>query len=485
MESAQAIERERNYGSAGDTAQGVSDGLPKRQRTIVLAVMMSGTTAACISQSMMIAALPTIMHEYSVSASLGQLLTTSYIFTLGLISAMTAYLVHRVDSKKLFIAAMVCFVAGCAAALVAPNYPLLLASRLLQAGGAGIALPLIQVVALSVYPKSEYGRAMGLVGLIIGFAPAIGPTVSGFLIDFWGWRSVFVILGAVSAVVVVLSFFVLSDVVKREASRERFDVPSGLLYTLGFCGIMLGTTVMESDAAFDPVSLSALAGGALALFVFARRQARIEQPLLKLSCFRNRTFAIATVLVMMSQMAFMVGSIMVPLFVQDVQGGSATVSGLTILPGAVLLGFLNPVTGRLLDRYGPRPLVAVGCAVLAAGTLAFAACDAGTPEWAITVLYGVRTVGVACLMMPMTAHACAALSLEDIAQGTAIITSFRQIFGALSSSALITVMALASSNELGIDVGGFALSFEVQAAVIVVGFVVGMAFLPRPQRKTR
>ena len=212
---------------------------------------------------------------------------------------------------------------------------------------------------------------------------------------------------------------------------------------------------------------------------------RIEQPLLKLSCFRNRTFAIATVLVMMSQMAFMVGSIMVPLFVQDVQGGSATVSGLTILPGAVLLGFLNPVTGRLLDRYGPRPLVAVGCAVLAAGTLAFAACDAGTPEWAITVLYGVRTVGVACLMMPMTAHACAALSLEDIAQGTAIITSFRQIFGALSSSALITVMALASSNELGIDVGGFALSFEVQAAVIVVGFVVGMAFLPRPQRKTR
>ena len=227
MESAQAIERERNYGSAGDTAQGVSDGLPKRQRTIVLAVMMSGTTAACISQSMMIAALPTIMHEYSVSASLGQLLTTSYIFTLGLISAMTAYLVHRVDSKKLFIAAMVCFVAGCAAALVAPNYPLLLASRLLQAGGAGIALPLIQVVALSVYPKSEYGRAMGLVGLIIGFAPAIGPTVSGFLIDFWGWRSVFVILGAVSAVVVVLSFFVLSDVVKREASRERFDVPRG------------------------------------------------------------------------------------------------------------------------------------------------------------------------------------------------------------------------------------------------------------------
>ena len=324
----------------------------------------------------MIAALPTIMHEYSVSASLGQLLTTSYIFTLGLISAMTAYLVHRVDSKKLFIAAMVCFVAGCAAALVAPNYPLLLASRLLQAGGAGIALPLIQVVALSVYPKSEYGRAMGLVGLIIGFAPAIGPTVSGFLIDFWGWRSVFVILGAVSAVVVVLSFFVLSDVVKREGSRERFDVPSGLCTRLASAASCWGPWLW-SRTLRSILCLMALAGGALALFVFARRQARIEQPLLKLSCFRNRTFAIATVLVMMSQMAFIVGSI-TGAVVRTGRAGRQRHGVRADYPaGRGAARVLEPGDGRLLDRFGPRPLVAVGCAVLAAGTLAFAACDAG------------------------------------------------------------------------------------------------------------
>ena len=119
--------------AAGDDALAAHDGLPRRQRTVVLSIMMAGTTAACISQSMMIAALPTIMHEFAVNAALGQLLTTSYIFMLGLISAMTAYLVNRVDAKKLFVAAMLCFVAGCAAALFAPNYPLLLASRLLQA----------------------------------------------------------------------------------------------------------------------------------------------------------------------------------------------------------------------------------------------------------------------------------------------------------------------------------------------------------------
>ncbi len=455
------------------------DGLPKRQRFVVLAIMMSGTTAACISQSMMISALPTIMHEYGVGASLGQLLTTSYIFTLGLISAMTAFLVHRVNSKTLFIASMLCFVLGCAAALFAPNYPLLLAARLLQAGGAGVALPLIQVVALSVYPKSEYGRAMGLVGLIIGFAPAIGPTISGFLIDVWGWRSVFVVLGSVTVVVIALAFPLLADVVKRPSAPERFDVPSGLLYTLGFCAVMAGVTLAESGGGLALSAIFAFAAGAAALAVFARRQLRIENPLLKLTCFRSRTFTVSTMLVLMANMAFMAGSIMVPLFVQDVQGASAAVSGLTILPGAVLLGLLNPVTGRMLDRHGPRPLIAVGCTVLVAGTLAFCLLDADTPEWVVTVLYGVRTVGVACLMMPLTAHACTTLSTADIAQGTAIITSLRQIFGSIASSALIAVMASASGNALGIDAFGFGVSFAVQAALIAIGFVVGMVFLPR------
>ena len=458
--------------------QANSDTMPKRRRVVVLTVMMAGTTAACISQSMMIAALPTIMVQYGVDATLGQLLTTSYIFMLGLISAMTAFLVRRVNTKTLFIIAMICFVVGCAAALVAPNYPLLLASRLLQAGGAGICLPLIQVVALSVYPKSQYGRAMGLVGVIIGFAPAIGPALSGFMIDWWGWHSVFVALGSIAAAVVVLSFFTLSDVVDHEGDHERFDVVSGLLYTAGFCCVMGGVTVAESGGGLI-LSLALLAAGAGALVVFSVRQLRIESPLLKLSCFRSRTFAVATVLVLVAQMAFMAGAIMVPLFVQDVQGRGAAVSGLTILPGALLLGLLNPVTGRLLDRHGPRPLVIAGSAVLVVGTLAFVMCDADTPEWAITVLYGIRTAGVACLMMPMTAYGCAALPLEDLAQGTAIITSFRQIFGALTSSGLIAVMAAVSDSPIGVDAFGFGVSFEVQAAIIVMGFVAGMVFLPR------
>ena len=185
---------------------------------------------------------------------------------------------------------------------------------------------------------------------------------------------------------------------------------------------------------------------------------------------------------LLGNLSFMAASIMVPLFVQDVQGASAAVSGLAILPGAVLLGFLNPITGRLLDSRGPWPLLVAGCALLLGGTLAFVACDAETPLWVVTVLYGVRICGVACLQMPMTAYASKQLSGDDVAQGTAIITSIRQISSALLSSVLIGIMALASSGDLGIDAHGFGVAFSILAALTIAGFVFGAVFLPKRRK---
>ena len=461
-------------------AETPADGLPAHERHLVLGIMMAGTTAACISQSMMIAALPTVMHEFAVSASLGQLLTTAYIFTLGLFSAMSAYLVSRVDAKALFLVSMAGFSLGCAASIVAPNYPLLLAARLVQAIGAGIALPLIQVVAMSVYPKSQYGRAMGIVGVIIGFAPAIGPAISGVIIDVWGWRAVFVSLGTIAAAVIVLAVPLLPNVVRRPPTHAPLDAASAVLFIAGFSLVMVAAALMEESGA---LALAAAAGvlGAACLFVFVRRQLRIPNPLLKLSCFFDRTFTAAALLVMLSHIAFMSASIMVPMFVQDVQGGSATVSGLVILPGAVLLGFLNPVTGRYLDKHGARPLIFAGCALLIVGSLAFVPCDADTPAWAITAIYGLRTVGIACLMMPMTAYACKGLSAEDMPQGNAILTSLRQIFGSLSSSVLITVFAVASGGA-ALTSFGFGVSFLAVTGVIAVVFVVALVVLPKSAR---
>ena len=457
-------------------------GLPPRKRRAVLGIMVTGTTAACITQSMLIAALPTIMAEFAINASAGQLLTTGYIFTLGLISALTAFLMNRFDSKKLFLASMASFGIGCIAAIFAPNYPCLLAARLVQAGGAGICLPLVQLVALNVYPKSQYGRATSIVGMIIGFAPAIGPTISGFLIDLWGWRSMFYILGAIAIAVIVLTALSLPDVVKRPDQPVKFDPASTLLYLVGFIALMVGISVIESDGTFSAGALATTLVGAAFLFAFARRQLRIPNPLLKLACFRNRTFAVSTLLVVLSHVAFMAPSIMVPLFVQDIQGQSATVSGLTILPGAIMMGVMNPITGRYLDKHGPWRLIVAGCVLIFAGTVAFASIPASVPEWVVTVLYGVRMIGISCLMMPMTAWACTTLGNEDLAQASAITTSFRQVFGSMSASLFITAMAMTSQNALGVDLAGFDFSFWLQCAVPVLALAIGLFALPKPKK---
>ena len=265
--------------------EGAPDGEPvaafsAHMRHLILGIMMLGTGAACISQSMMISALPAIMGEFSVDATLGQLLTTAYIFTLGLISAISAFLVNRVNAKTLFLVAIGIFVVGCAAALFAPNYWLLLAARLFQSGGAGILLPLIQVVALSVYPKSEYGKAMGIVGVIIGFAPAIGPSIAGFFIDFWGWRSVFVLLGIVALVPAAVSIPLLPrGIVPPPKHRERFDPVSMPLYVIGLVGCLVAVTIMESSG-FAPEALALLVCGAAIIAVFVRRQRSAAQTVL-------------------------------------------------------------------------------------------------------------------------------------------------------------------------------------------------------------
>ena len=198
---------------------------------------------------------------------------------------MSAYLVSKLDARRLFFIAMIGFIVGCCASLFATNYPVLLASRLVQAIGAGILLPLIQVVALSVYPKSQYGKAMGIVGIIIGFAPAIGPAISGFIVDAWGWRAVFVALGTVSAVVTLLAIPFLPNVMRKPATHQRFDALSAVLFSFGAICLLVATACIEQSG-WGVVAAASIALGAVLLFTFARRQLRIPNPLLKLHALR-------------------------------------------------------------------------------------------------------------------------------------------------------------------------------------------------------
>ena len=204
----------------------------------VFYIMLAATFVTSAAQAMLSTALPAIMEEFAVDASMGNLLTTGYIYVLGILSVLTAFLIQRFDIRKLFLAAVACFVLGSALAWVAPSYYVLLAARFLQAGGNGVLIPLVQTVAVSVYPKERHGFALGLVGMVIGFAPAVGPSIAGIIVQEASWRMIFVLLGGFAALALAASFFT----VRGEGAHYKvaLDLKSCLLFIPGLVLLLVG-----------------------------------------------------------------------------------------------------------------------------------------------------------------------------------------------------------------------------------------------------
>jgi EmrB/QacA subfamily drug resistance transporter len=453
--------------------------LSTNKRNIVLMVTLVGAFISALSQNLLTSALPSIMNEFEVSATIGQLLTTIYILTLGIVTSTTAYLINKFNTKHLFISAMLLFLVGCIISIFTPSFTILLLSRMLQASGAGVLMPLIQVFALKTFPAEQHGRAMGIVGLVVGFAPTLGPTLSGVFVEYFGWRSIFYLLTAISIVVIIAAVFELIDI--SEKINGKMDFISAVIYGIGFCSFMLGITNQETFGWIHYYTLTPILVGFICLSIFIRRQLKSTQPLLQLRVFKNRTFTVSTILIIITFIILMSGKIMIPIYVQSIRGYSAIISGIVLLPGSLLVALLNPITGYLLDEYGPRAISIIGMILMAAGTGGFVFLGNQTSLILITLIYCVRMIGNSFLLMPLTAYGLSALEERSISHGTAIVNSVRQMVGALGSSFLVAIMAAASYNINAVDIHGVNVSFGVQTVLIILGLIITLIFVKQKQ----
>ncbi len=450
---------------------------------VVLAIMLVGTFVAAASQSMLASSLPAIMADFGIDATLGQMLTTFDVFTIGIIAALSASLIARYNTRYLFLGALVLFLAGCMAAYFAPSYWTLLGSRILQAIAAGVLLPLNQVVALAIYPKDKSGRALGLVGLVFGAAPVIAPTLSGIITDTLGWRDIFLLLALIALLALIGGAIAVRDMGRHE--KMSFDRLGALMYSAGLVLFMLGMTGLEEFSFSHPADTALIIAGVVMLVVFTVRQLKVKDPYLKLSLFKRHRFALGMILLLLAQVAMMSSALQVPLYIQEVHGLTAIDSGLMLLPGALCLPILNPFTGRLYDRVGARPMGMVGFSLLFLGTVPFIFFSSDTTPWLISLMYMARMAGVAFTLMPMTAFCLSDLSKDENPQGTAIMNSFRQIAGSLGSSGMIGITTAFSVNAeatAGVSMAGFSISFGVQAALLLTALLL-VVILVRPKRK--
>ncbi|CAJ1188981.1 major facilitator superfamily permease [Companilactobacillus paralimentarius DSM 13238 = JCM 10415] len=413
-------------------------------RNLLVLVLLVGTFCTVLNGTILTTAFPTLMKEFSVTTSDVQWLTTGFLMVNGIMIPVTAWLSNNFSTKILYIIAMSTFLVGTIMCFTAPNFGTILAGRLIQAVGVGITMPLMQVVMLSIFPANQRGAAMGLGGLVIGLAPAIGPTLSGFIIDNSSWRQLFGMIIPIVIIVLILAFFFMRPVIKTR--RTKLDVLSLFESTLGFGAILYGFSSVGDDGWGSMKVIGSIVVGIIFILLFGYRQLHMDTPFLELRVFTEKKFAIAAALSSVTNMAMVGVEMVLPLYLQIVKGMSAFHSGLTLLPGALMIGVMSPITGNAFDKYGPKDLARMGMFLLTAGTIPFLFLTKSTPVLDIVVLYMIRMFGISMVLMPVTTDGMNALPFNLMSHGTAVNNTVRQVFSSMGTAILVSVLTNVTNN---------------------------------------
>ncbi|MBP1970112.1 EmrB/QacA subfamily drug resistance transporter [Virgibacillus natechei] len=449
--------------------------IQKINKAPIVAVFLTGAFLAILNQTLMATATPHIMEDMNLTENTAQWLTTIFMLVNGIMIPVTAFLIETYTTRRLFLTAMLTFAFGTLVCAVAPNFAILITGRVIQAAGAGIMMPLMMTIFLLIFPIEKRGTAMGMVGLVISFAPAIGPTLSGFLVEYFHWRSLFYVVFPLVIIDIIIAYFVLKNVTNR--TFPKVDILSIFLSTIGFGGLLYGFSSAGNFGWSSTVVILSLLLGSISLTIFIFRQFKLKQPMLEFRVLKNRTFTIATIIGMITFIGLIASETILPIYMQNMAGFSAYESGLVILPGALIMGFMSPITGRIFDRFGARYLVITGLTILTITSFLYTNLTPDTSLEYLTIVFAIRMFGISMVMMPVTTAGLNQLSTKLIPHGTAMNNTMRQVAASIGTAVLITVMT-ASALNTGEDampsdmVHGVNVAFYVATGLSLVALVL-------------
>ncbi len=456
-------------------------GLTRKQK-MTLAVIVFGTFVTVLNQTLVTPALPAIMDEMSIDAATGQWLTTGFTLVNAIMIPITAYLQDRFSVKRLFLFSMGVFALGTLMCAWGPTFVVLLVGRLVQAMGAGILMPMAMTVLLIMFPIERRGSAMGIFGLVIAFAPAIGPTLSGVMVDVANWHIMFYVVTALSVLVIVLAAVLVENHTRESEASASLDPLSVVLSTLGFGGLLYGFSSFGSSG-LNLVSGVVTMVGAVGVVWFFIRQTHLETPMLRVKILLNRNFLVATIICMLVQASLLVAPVLMPIYVQNLLGYPATVSGLVIMPGAIIMGIMNPIAGKIFDRHGARVMGIVGMVLLCLTTLCFGFVRLDTNIVFLTVVFAIRMFSMALVNMPITTWGMNALDTHLMNHGTSINNTLRMVAGSLGTALVVSVYTLVGAaagpalGDMQASMYGFNVSFLVCTALVLVGLILTIVFV--------
>ena len=411
---------------------------------IFLCLVVSGISSSVLSTAMT-TALPGVVEYFGISTSVGQWITSGYSLAMGMIMPLTAFLITRFPTKRLYLTGIGAFIAGLLVSIFAGDFALMMVGRVLQACGNGVLMTAAQVVIMTIYPIKKRGTMMGTYGLATTAAPVVAPTIAGLMIDAFGWKSIFY----VSLVIMILSFIisciVFEDVL--ELQDKKFDVVSFVESIVAFGGVTLGIGNLST---FGILSLEAgvpLLLGAVVCVFFVTRQCRLEKPFLDVKILVNRNYAVSVISSMVLYLVMMGSSVMMPLYVQSVMGYSAVVSGLVTLPGSLATALVSPFAGKLYDEIGIKKIFVAGAAALVISNIGMFFLSMETPLWTAAALNVIRNISIGSLMMPLLTWGTSNVHPTKMADASSLLTSLRTIAGSIGSAVFVGIMTMVAASS--------------------------------------
>lgn len=418
----------------------MSKSMSRSAKTVMMATLLIGSFITTFSETLMNNALPTIAREMSVAEAQAQWLSTGYMLIAGIMMPAASYFINRIQLRHLFLSIMTIFLVGVLVAAFAPSFPVLLAGRLLQGMAVGISMPLVQNVLTLMFPSNQRGLAMGIAGIVINLGPAVGPTVSGVIVDHYSWRMLFLCLIPLILVGIICGLLFVKDVTHTQP--DTLDIPSLLSSMLGF-GLMLeGFSRIGMIGRIDQLVGLMLLGSLVTIAFFARRQYQLVKPLLELRVFKSPAFRLSSLLAILTSAAVMAPELILPLYGQSVAKFSPTISGLILIPCAVLTAVCSPISGRIYDRIGIKRIAVIGLTLSVITTIPMIFFNASNNPWLIAGIYGLRGIGITLVYMPVSVYGLNALPKQYLVHGSTVIITLRQLASALGTAATVSATAV-------------------------------------------
>lgn len=456
---------------------------------ILFAMLLSGFIGLFGETALNVALTP-LMSMLEVGPTTIQWLTTGYLLVLGILVPVSGMLLQWFSTRQLFTTSLIFSIAGTLVAALAPSFEILLLARVLQAIGTALLLPLMFNTILVIFPIEKRGAAMGLIGLVIMFAPASGPSISGLILANLSWHWIFWISLPFFIISLVCGLLFLPNISKL--TKPKIDVLSIVLSTLGFGGIVYGFSSAgghgESGSGWtSPIVIGTLAIGVLSLLFFSIRQLKMKQPVMDLRAFKYPMFTLGLILIFISMMMMLSSMLILPMYLQQGMAVTALTAGLVLLPGSLLNGLLSPVMGRLFDKFGPKWLVIIGLAIVVVVLFVYTGINPTTTLGTIITLHIFMMVGISMIMMPAQTNGLNQLPREYYPHGTAIMNTLQQVSGAIGTAVAVSILSAGQSrflsgvadpespaNKLAGFTSGVQGAFVFAMVLAIIGLIVSL-----------